>query len=35
MAAIFPHDIFKCISLNENVWILIKILLKLFPKGPI
>ena len=28
----FP-DIFKCISLNENVWILIKIPLKFVPKG--
>ena len=27
----FPDDIFKCIFLNENVWILIKISLKLFP----
>ena len=25
MADIFPDDIFKCILLNENVWILIKI----------
>ena len=24
----FPDDIFKCISLNENVWISIKISLK-------
>ena len=30
----FPDDIFKCILLNENAWILIKILLK-FHKGPI
>ena len=30
----FP-DIFKCIFLNENVWISIKISLKFFPKGPI
>ena len=28
-------DIFKCIFLNENVWILIKISLKFVPKGPI
>ena len=32
----FPEDIFKCIFLNENVWISIKISLKFFvPKGPI
>ena len=31
----FPDDIFKLIFLNENVWILIKILLKFVPKGPI
>ena len=31
----FPEDIFKCIFLNENVWILIKISLKFVPKGPI
>ena len=31
----FPDDIFKCISLNENVWISIKITLKFIPKGPI
>ena len=28
----FPDDIFKCIFLNENVWILIKISLKFVPK---
>ena len=28
-------DIFKCIFLNENVWIPIKISLKFVPKGPI
>ena len=28
----FPDDIFKCIFLNENVWILIKISLNFFPK---
>ena len=28
-------NIFKCIFLNENVWIVIKISLKLIPKGPI
>ena len=30
-----PDDIFKCIFLNENVWILIKISPKFVPKGPI
>ena len=30
----FPDDIFKCISENENVWILIKISLKFVPNGP-
>ena len=33
-----PDDIFKCIFLNENVWISIKIslnMLKFVPKGPI
>ena len=29
----FPDDIFKCIFLNENVWILINISLKFVPKG--
>ena len=29
----FPDDIFKCIFLNENVWILITISLKIVPKG--
>ena len=28
-------DIFKCIFLNENVWIMIKITLKFVSKGPI
>ena len=28
-------NILKCIFLNENVWIFIKISLKFFPKGPI
>ena len=28
-------DIFKCISLNENVWISVKISKKFIPKGPI
>ena len=31
----FADDIFKCIFLNENVWISIKISLKFIPKGPI
>ena len=31
----FPDDISKCIFLNENVWILIKISLKFVPKGRI
>ena len=31
----FADDIFKCIFLNENAWILIKISLKFVPKGPI
>ena len=31
----FPDDILKCIFLNENVWISIKISLKFDPKGPI
>ena len=31
----FPDDIFKCISLNENVWISIKISLNSVPNGPI
>ena len=30
----FPYDIFKCIILNENVWISTKISLKLIPRGP-
>ena len=30
-----PDDIFKCIFLNENVWILIEISLKFVSKGPI
>ena len=28
-------DVFKCIFLSENVWILIKISLKFVPRGPI
>ena len=31
----FPDDIFKCIFLNENVWIPIKISLKFVPKSAI
>ena len=31
----FADDIFKCIFLNENVWIVVKISLKFVPKGPI
>ena len=31
----FPDDIFKCIFLNENAWISIRISLKFVPKGPI
>ena len=31
----FPDVIFKCIFLNDDVWILIKISLKFVPKGPI
>ena len=31
----FPDDIFQCIFLNENIWILITISLKFVPKGPI
>ena len=31
----FADDIFKCIFLNENVWILVTISLKCVPKGPI
>ena len=35
MAANFADDMFKCIFLNENVWIWIIISLKFVPKGPI
>ena len=35
MAAILADDIFKHIFLNENVRVLIQILLKFVPKGPI
>ena len=31
----FTEDIFKCILLNKNIWIQIKISLKFVPKGPI
>ena len=31
----FAHNTLKCIILNENVWIKIKISLKFVPKGPI
>ena len=31
----FADDIFKCIFLNENVWISSKISLKFVPKGPV
>ena len=31
----FADDIFRCIEMNENVWIPIKISLKFVPKGPI
>ena len=31
----FADDIFKCLFLNENVWIPIKISLKFVPTGPI
>ena len=31
----FADDVFKCIFLNENVWILLKISLKFVSKGPI
>ena len=35
MASILADGIFKCIFLNENVRISIKISLKFVPKGPI
>ena len=31
----FPDDIFKCIFLNENVWISIKVSVKFVPNGQI
>ena len=35
MAAIYPDDTFKCIFLNGNILIAIKISLKFVPKGQI
>ena len=35
MAANLADDIFKCIFMNEKVCILIRISLKIVPKGPI
>ena len=35
MAFHFPDDIFKCIFLNENIQISIKISLKFVSKGPV
>ena len=35
MAAILADSVFKCIFLNEKICILIKILLKFVPKGPV
>ena len=35
MDAISHDDIFMCIFLNENVWILIRISLNFVPKGQI
>ena len=35
MAAVLADNIFKCMFLNENFYILIKIPLKFVPKGPI
>ena len=31
----FADDVLKCIFLNENIWLSIKISLKFVPKGPI
>ena len=31
----FPDDIFKCIFIDENIWVSIKVSLKFVPKGPI
>ena len=33
MAAIWAHDIFKCIFLNYKIWISIEISLKFVPNG--
>ena len=35
MAHISTDDIFKCMFLNENAWVLIKIPMKFVPKAPI
>ena len=35
MAATLADDIFKCIFLNENIWISLKISQKFIPKGAI
>ena len=35
MAAVLAEDILKCILLNENVWISLKIPLKFVPKDPL
>ena len=35
MADIFADDTFKCILLNEDIWILINISVKFVPKGSI
>ena len=35
MAATLANDIFKCIFVNENIWISIDILLKFVPKHQI
>ena len=31
----FADDVFKCIFLNENIWISIRMSLKFVPKGPV
>ena len=35
MAAVSQKTFFKCIFMNENVWILIENSLKFDPKGPV
>ena len=35
MVDMFADDIFKCIFLNENIWISNKVLVKFIPKVPI